>query len=446
MTKRIDRKQPGPKLATILLATTCLFGGFCGGLTYVVDAATTRAKPFVPPPPRVLIAPLKPPAHGKRPVLPPPGSGVNIPLPAGSNITTNGQTLEWTAFQAGAVSIQLTGTWTGTLQFEATNDPVTPSWFALKVMNESTDAVVTSATANGTFIAPGGYLKYRLRASAAMTGTVLPFVFTNDGANVSRIIAGGGGGGGSVTADTELPAAAPMADSTPNPTLPWVGAFGMGWDTANWQRIKVDTSGRQMMVGAAASGAAVAGNPLLMGVSDGTNAQVARSALAQATTQAATVYPGAAMLMAATTNDFRVLGAAGLTSDGGGGNSILAGHTYLYNGTGNSTGYDRQRGATVFKPISLTAATAETTIWTPTAGKKFRLMGYILTTGAASTLTFKDGTGGTTIFISRGTTDQPQLFQPSQTNGILSAAANNLLTVTRGTSATLDGTVWGTEE
>jgi hypothetical protein len=98
-----------------------------------------------------------------------------------------------------------------------------------------------------------------------------------------------------------------------------------------------------------------------------------------------------------------------------------------------------------FKPVALGAATAETTIWTPTAGKKFRLMGFILTCGAASTLTFKDNTAGTTIFAARGTTDQP-ISVPNLGNGILSAAANNVLTVTRGTSCTLDGVVWGTEE
>ena len=67
------------------------------------------------------------------------------------------------------------------------------------------------------------------------------------------------------------------------------------------------------------------------------------------------------------------------------------------------------------------------------------------TLGAASTLTFKDNTGGTTIFIARGTTDTP--FSPAAMgNGILSTAANNVLTVSRGTSCTLDGVVWGTEE
>jgi hypothetical protein len=105
----------------------------------------------------------------------------------------------------------------------------------------------------------------------------------------------------------------------------------------------------------------------------------------------------------------------------------------------------RRRTPTVFKVVALGAATAETTIWTPAAGKKFRLMGFLLTPGAGSTLTFKDNTGGTTIFAARGATDTP--ITPSGLgNGILSAAADNVLTVTRGTSCTLDGVVWGCEE
>ena len=111
----------------------------------------------------------------------------------------------------------------------------------------------------------------------------------------------------------------------------------------------------------------------------------------------------------------------------------------------NGATWDRERTPNVFKVVALTAATAETTIWTPAVGKKFRLMGFILTCGAASTLTFKDNTAGSTIFAARGATDTP-ISPDGMRNGILSAVANNVLTVTRGTSATLDGVVFGCEE
>lgn len=45
---------------------------------------------------------------------------------------------------------------------------------------------------------------------------------------------------GTVTADTELPAAAALADTTANPTVPGVGTYLMGWDGtgAVWDRLK----------------------------------------------------------------------------------------------------------------------------------------------------------------------------------------------------------------
>jgi hypothetical protein len=42
---------------------------------------------------------------------------------------------------------------------------------------------------------------------------------------------------GTVTVDTELPAAAALADNTANPTAPAVGAFGLVWDGATWDRM-----------------------------------------------------------------------------------------------------------------------------------------------------------------------------------------------------------------
>lgn len=121
--------------------------------------------------------------------------------------------------------------------------------------------------------------------------------------------------------------------------------------------------------------------------------------------------------------------------------------TFTFDARFNGATWDRTRTPNVFKTVSLGAGTTETTIWTPTSGKKFRLMGMILTPGAATTLTFKDNTAGTTIFITRGTTDQPIIVPAGALgNGIKSATANNVLTVTRGTSATLDGVVFGVEE
>ena len=48
---------------------------------------------------------------------------------------------------------------------------------------------------------------------------------------------------GTVTADTELPAAAALTDNFANPTAPAVGAFLMGWDGAQWDRLGTTGTG-----------------------------------------------------------------------------------------------------------------------------------------------------------------------------------------------------------
>lgn len=101
----------------------------------------------------------------------------------------------------------------------------------------------------------------------------------------------------------------------------------------------------------------------------------------------------------------------------------------------------------VFKPFAPTAVGAEVTIWTPAAGKKFRLMGYYFASDAAIRLTLRDNTAGTIIL------ELPNLginFLHSTPmgfgNGKLSAAVNNVLTVTGSGVGNLNGYVYGTEE
>lgn len=48
--------------------------------------------------------------------------------------------------------------------------------------------------------------------------------------------AGGGVGSGGVSGDTELPAAAALADATVNPTVPGVASFLMCWNGTTWDR------------------------------------------------------------------------------------------------------------------------------------------------------------------------------------------------------------------
>ena len=117
-------------------------------------------------------------------------------------------------------------------------------------------------------------------------------------------------------------------------------------------------------------------------------------------------------------------------------------HNYVYNGAT----WDRERTPNVFKPQSAVAIGTEATVWTPGAGKKFRLMGGIISVGTlAGDVVFRDNTAGTTIaVISCVPVGESVAFDFG--NGILSATANNVLTADGPAASTLSGTLWGTEE
>ncbi len=113
----------------------------------------------------------------------------------------------------------------------------------------------------------------------------------------------------------------------------------------------------------------------------------------------------------------------------------------------NGTSWDRVRTPFVFINLSTVAINAETTIWTPAAGKKFRLMGYSLTSGTVGgNVILKDNTAGTTIHTLPFGAAAVPLVSPPMGNGQLSAAANNVLTATGAATQTLSGVIFGTEE
>src|SRR5271166_7180262 len=94
----------------------------------------------------------------------------------------------------------------------------------------------------------------------------------------------------------------------------------------------------------------------------------------------------------------------------------------------NGTTWDRLRTPVIFKALNGVVITSETTIWTPAAGKKFRLMGGVLSVGvAAGNVVLKDNTGGTTILIIPAGALNTPFPLLGMGNGILSAAANNVL-------------------
>jgi hypothetical protein len=105
----------------------------------------------------------------------------------------------------------------------------------------------------------------------------------------------------------------------------------------------------------------------------------------------------------------------------------------------------RKRTCSVFKPQNAANTNAEITVWTPAAGKRFRLMKLFITGSVAGNYTFRDNTAGTIIAIL--TLAAGGQFSPVDLdNGILSAAANNVLTCTGPGGSTLSGILCGTEE
>lgn len=133
---------------------------------------------------------------------------------------------------------------------------------------------------------------------------------------------------------------------------------------------------------------------------------------------------------------------------------------YLYNGLT----LDAQRTPNVFKTATATAA-GNTSVWTPAAGKKFRLMGFTIEVTETATqaaagvndLTLQDsgaaiGLGFSPWIPAAALTAQQAGYLSGQVqlgNGYLSAAANNVLQINLSTALTAGKVrvnAWGTEE
>lgn len=101
----------------------------------------------------------------------------------------------------------------------------------------------------------------------------------------------------------------------------------------------------------------------------------------------------------------------------------------------------------IFIPLNAVAVGAEAALWTPTAGKKFRLMGYVITQGVATgNIVLKDGTGLATILVIPAHTIGVAQISPAMGNGILSGLADRVLTGTGVATETVSGYLFGTEE
>jgi hypothetical protein len=110
----------------------------------------------------------------------------------------------------------------------------------------------------------------------------------------------------------------------------------------------------------------------------------------------------------------------------------------------NGSTWDRARTAIIFKNVAGVAVVAGTpvSVWTPAAGKKFRLMGAVMMATAGSAIIVKDTSP---VEIMRLPAQGPGA-PTNLGNGYLSSAANNQLFLDLTASGAVHGVVFGTEE
>jgi hypothetical protein len=124
------------------------------------------------------------------------------------------------------------------------------------------------------------------------------------------------------------------------------------------------------------------------------------------------------------------------------------------------SGYESVRTPTIFRHALCTTAAA-TAVWDPAAGKKFRIMGYVICPDAgllaagAQLITFLDQAAAITIAhqtylpIAASIAHQVPIVVALPGNGYLSTAADNILNVTMTSNVTAGAVsifVYGTEE
>lgn len=210
---------------------------------------------------------------------------------------TAGSFVTSTLLGANTCRFVISGTWTGTIQPELSADGGT-TWTPLSAHVTQTPLSTLSWTANGSGNFPvGGATNVRLRAVAAWTGTAnITLIISQDltsvyvANNAMRIIDGTTGS----TTQAVVKAASTAATTTdtslvvalsPNSPATVVGAAASGaatagnpvliggLDTTNARTIRTDTSGNLSIVGGGTAGSAVSTRPLQIGGSDGTNLQ-----------------------------------------------------------------------------------------------------------------------------------------------------------------------------
>jgi len=115
--------------------------------------------------------------------------------PTPQNITANLQSVCVDVTTVASGTIELTGTWVGTVAFQFTVDRSTTH--TLEAQNQQSRASATGATGNGVFLFPNhGYATVCVASTAWSSGTATVTITRGFGGVTSSIDVGSGGGGG----------------------------------------------------------------------------------------------------------------------------------------------------------------------------------------------------------------------------------------------------------
>lgn len=119
-------------------------------------------------------------------------------------------------------------------------------------------------------------------------------------------------------------------------------------------------------------------------------------------------------------------------------------HQVVFNGAT----WDRRRAATVFKDLPAVAIVAATpaTVWTPAAGKRFRLMGGWLSSSVATTVVLKYAAANTTLFRTPVLVANTPWTLPDLGQGAMPGAVNDALKCDVLANATVTAVLFGVEE
>lgn len=98
-------------------------------------------------------------------------SAFDIDTPTSAGFTAAGNSLTMSSIGYGFIGGQLSGTWSGTVAFQATNDG--SNWFPTWGLDNNTQAIVSSTTTSRNMVWDiGGWRQFRLSATAWSSGTL----------------------------------------------------------------------------------------------------------------------------------------------------------------------------------------------------------------------------------------------------------------------------------